>query len=457
MVSVAGIRGVVGESLLLEDFLDFTRAFLAGAKPRGIVVGGDTRRSGEMIRHLVFAAAIGSGVTVHDLGVVPTPTVALMVRRLRAGGGIAVTASHNPAQWNGLKFFSRDGTFLTQAELDGVVRIRETRSFSSAPAGRLGRVIRVEDPIALHLEAILKALPVASIRRRRFRVVLDPVNGAGLEIAQELFKALGAEMGVIHADRHGRFERGPEPLAANLGRLRKAVVKFKADAGFALDPDADRLAIVDETGRAIGEERTITLAAQAVLQSAPGPVVVNLSTTRAVDDVAARFGVRVERTRIGEAHVVQRMREIGAKIGGEGNGGVIFPRVHMGRDAATGMGLILALMSSGRAKPKRATLSEINAAIPGYAMLKVKIDLPDRARIDPLLKKLTRAIPQLTRELGENKKPSLDTADGLKVSFEDRWLHVRGSGTEPILRLFAEAPTRRGAQLLLDWANKRIG
>lgn len=457
MVSIAGIRGVVGASLRLDEYVNYAQAFMADLRPRRIVVGSDTRLSREMLRHLVFSAAIASGVEVFDLGVVPTPTVGLMVRHLRAGGGIALTASHNPAQWNALKFFSSRGTFLTPGEFSDILKAYEARAFHRARVEKLGRVTVVPDPLGPHLKRLLAALPVAAIRRRSFKVVLDACNGAGLELALALFAKLKVSVEVIHGDPDRKFEREAEPLAKNLRKLRRAVTEHGADVGFALDPDADRLAIVDEGGRALGEERTIVLAADYVLGHTQGrPMVVNLSTTRAVDDVAARHGVEVHRTRIGEAHVVDCMRKVRGAIGGEGNGGVIYPPIHMGRDSATGMGLILAHMTEATSGPragagrKRAPLSQINGAIPDYVMVKDKIELPEREAIVPLLANLKSRAADL------DSSARVDKTDGVKISLSDRWLHVRASGTEPIARIFAEAPTKAAAQALIDWARQSM-
>jgi len=455
MISIAGIRGIVGESLRLDEFINYAQAFMAGLKPRKIVIGGDTRPSGEMMRHLVFAAAIASGLEVFDLGIVPTPTVGLMVRNLRAGGGIVISASHNPPQWNAFKFFSSEGTFLKPDQFAELLENYRAKKFRRAPVKELGRVERVKDPIGPHLEAILQSLPVAEIRKQKFNVVLDACNGAGLGLAEALFKALKVNYSVILSAQDGKFEREPEPLPQNLGKLKKAVIEAKADIGFALDPDADRLAIVDETGHPIGEERTVTLAMDYVLQHSKKPVVVNLSTTRAVEDVALKHGVKVERTAIGEAHVVNRMKELKSEIGGEGNGGVIFPRVHFGRDSATGIALILALMSSRATGKRKVPLSEINSEIPDYAILKDKVSLADRALIAPAVQRLLENLSSLKSEF-PNEDPILDQRDGLKISLRNRWLHVRASGTEPIMRLFAEAPTKAGAARLLEWAKSAL-
>lgn len=456
MISVAGIRGIVGESLRLEEFVEYALGFLAGLPRPSLVLGSDTRASGDMLRHAIHAAAISSGVVVHDLGVAPTPTVGFMVRKLAAGGGIVLTASHNPPQWNALKFFSEEGSFLSPDQLAGVLRRTTAREFRRAGIRELGRGATVADPVGPHLETLLARLPVEAIRAAGIHAVLDACNGAGLEISTRLFDALGVRHEVLHAARDGEFERPPEPTPEHLGALSAAVRAAGADVGFALDPDADRLAVVDETGRPIGEERTVTLAIEQVLRAAgPAaagtPVVVNLSTTRAVDDVAARHGARVERTAIGEAHVVGRMKALGAAIGGEGNGGVILPAVHPGRDSATGMGLLLALLSGDGAAKTR--VSELDASIPSYAMVKDKLDLPDRAAAEPTLAAMRAGAPALAASLGL-APPVFDETDGVKLVFADRWLHVRASGTEPILRLFSEAPSEAEARALVEWARR---
>lgn len=456
MVSIAGVRGVAGESLRPELYLDYARAFLSMVKPSRIVLGGDPRRSKDLLRHLVMTAAIASGVDVLDLGIATTPTIGLMVRRTKSGGGIGVTASHNPVQWNGLKFFGPDGTFLPPSTFQELQRRYEAKDFALAGLNDLGRVEVVADPAAAHLEAILKALPVAAVRRRKFRVVVDMCNGAGLVLAQELCRELGVTLGAIFVEQDRDFQRKPEPLPENLGALRRAVKKFRADVGFALDPDADRLAIVDETGRAIGEERTLTLATEYILRRSKKPVVCNLSTTRAIDDVAARHGVNVIRTKIGEAHVIQAMKQAGSVIGGEGAGGVVYSKIHMGRDGATGIGLVLALMAEESGRGGLGSLSKINASIPDYIIVKDRIDLPDRAKMAAALAALESGLGEAASLSPSGRAPEIDREDGLKLVFVDRWLHVRASGTEPIMRLYAEAPTRAGAAAMTEWAKKRV-
>jgi len=445
MISVAGIRGIVGDSLVPEEFVKFTAAFTSTLTNKVVVVGSDTRPSRHMLRPLVMGACMATGCRVLDLGVCPTPTIGLMTRRLGAGGGIAITASHNPLQWNALKFFSDEGTFLVGPPFDRVMERYRSSDFDYQPFDHLGAVDTVTDPTGPHLEKILSVVDVERIRRARFALAVDLCNGAGVALVPALLERLNCRATIVFGDPDHAFERPAEPLAENIGALCQAVRSAGAAVGFALDPDADRLALVDETGRPIGEERTLTLAARAVLQGVPPPrppLVANLSTTRAVDDVAAEFGTRVVRTRIGEAHVVEGMRAAGAVIGGEGNGGVIYPAVHLGRDAATGIALLLDAMAA-RGK----TLSELNAEVPDYALVKNKVGVEGK-KIDKILARLRQTFATEAVETSD--------LDGLKISLRDSWVHVRPSGTEPIVRVFAEAPTVQAARALADRAMRCV-
>jgi phosphomannomutase len=432
MVSVAGVRGVVGESLLPDTFLRFILAFATTREPgRPIVVGSDTRLSGEMLRHLCLAGLMSAGLDVIDLGIVPTPTVGLAVRERNAAGGVALTASHNPVEWNALKFFGPDGTFLTEADNKELLERWEAGDFRRANVWALGKVERDATAIETHLQRILKHVDIPMIRGRRFKVVVDCCNGAGVDLTRRLLEALGCEAILFADNQTAPFHREPEPLPENIGELGRRVRAEKADLGFALDPDADRLALVDETGRAIGEERTICLAADAVLAHLPRgqAVCVNLSTTMAVDRVAEMHGATVHRSKIGEASVVAEMRRRAAIIGGEGNGGVIYSPVHSGRDAATGMALIL-----GGLAARNITLSAWNDSFPDYAMLK------EKAPVEGLdLPRLVEAV-RSAFEAGESQCNRLD---GLKLLLDagQTSLHLRPSGTEPILRVFVESPT----------------
>ncbi len=439
MISVAGIRGIVGETLLAEEFLRYTLAYAATRKAGRVVVGGDTRISRHMLRHLVFGALESSGLEVIDLGVCPTPTVGLMVREMEAAGGIAITASHNPSQWNALKFFTANGTFLTPPEFKRVMAAFEQNKFKRAPYDKLGRVLQHPDPIGPHLKRIEDVIDMRAIRKRRLKVVIDCCNGAANAIMPRLAKMMQVEPEFIYTDTSIPFERAAEPLPENIGSLCRAVQALGSDVGFAIDPDADRLALVDETGRAIGEERTLTIAANHYLARAKTPLVANLSTTRALDDVAARHGVKIHRTPIGEAHVVDKMMKVKSAIGGEGNGGVIFPAVHPGRDAATGVALICEALAQSKK-----SLSQLNADIPDYIIVKSKIPLGNHA-VDKMLPRIEKAMP---------KPVERSTADGLKLIYGNGWVHIRPSGTEPIIRIFAEAPSEAIAQEWIEQLHK---
>jgi phosphomannomutase len=428
MISVAGIRGVVGESLVPEDFLCYVLAYATMVRGKKVVVGTDSRLSREMLRQLVFAGLMSCGYTVLDLGICPTPTVGMMVRELRSDGGIAITASHNPAEWNALKFFTGDGEFLNREQHRRLLRHYNQQHFIRAKLNELGKVKHHAKAVERHVEKVLRAVPVERIRRRRYRVAVDCCTGAPL-----LLNKLGCRVKAINTDTNALFPHDPEPLAKNLGELSRATVRWGADIGFALDPDGDRLAIVDARGRPLGDERTLTIVVAHFLSRIRTPVVVNLSTTRAIDDVARRHKVRVFRTRIGEAHVVQKLRSIGAKIGGEGNGGVIIPAVHPGRDATTGMAFILRAMAE-----TNQSIFALNAAIPDYVLIKKKLALDHKDR-DKLFAAVEREFPS------PRKRSRLD---GLKLEFSDSWLHLRPSGTEPVMRLFIEAATKRRAQEL---------
>ncbi len=447
MISVAGIRGTIGDSLIPEEYLKFAAAFASTLETKKIVLGTDTRPSREMVRHCVLAACLATGCEVLDLGIVPTPTVGLMAKHLGAGGGIAITASHNPINWNAVKFFSSEGTFLTSAQMERVLERYRSGEFDYRPVAELGQVRMVEEPTRPHLERVLAAVDVEAIRRASFTVAIDLCNGAGGALLPQLLETLGCKVVKVFEDPTKAFERVAEPLPENLGALSEAVRRSGAAVGFAADPDADRLALVDETGRPIGEERTLTLSARSIFRkmAAAGqkatPLVANLSTTRALDDVAAEFGTHVERTRIGEAHVVERILSSRAVIGGEGNGGVIYPAVHPGRDSATGIALVLDMLAaSGK------TLSALNAEVPDYAMVKAKVGIEGMAVAD-VLERIRTAFADAE---------GADSTDGLKILWADRWLHVRPSGTEPILRVFTEAPTAQAAEALAERAMKIV-
>jgi len=433
MISVAGIRGIVGDSIIPEEYLKYVMAFSNSLKNKKIIVGGDSRKSREMMRHIAFSGLIATGIEVIDIGIAPTPTVGLLVKELNAGGGIAITASHNPREWNAYKFFSDKGIFLNKEEFNALMQIYQAGEFKLARIDEIGKVVKNEDAFRIHLNKIFNYVDVDIIRQKKVKVVVDCCNGAGSEIIPRLLEDLNCETIIINNDITKEFPHIPEPLPENIGELCEKVKETGADIGFAIDPDADRVAIVDETGKAIGEERSVTLATNYVLSKKKGPVVVNLSTTRAVDDVAKRNGVNVFRTPIGEAYVAKKMLDIGSVIGGEGNGGIMIPGIHPCRDATAGIALILEMLVKSKKR-----ISEVNKTIPDYAIIKKKYEI-DREKYETIINAVRFKF----------QKASMTDIDGLKISFEKSWIHLRLSGTEPILRLFVEAPTKDVANDLI--------
>jgi phosphomannomutase len=447
VVSVSGIRGIIGDTLMVEQVMGLSQAFgVAVAHCERVVVGRDSRSTGPLLMQAVCAGLRAVGCDVIDLGVVPTPTVAIAVGQHKAFGGIQISASHNPSEWNALKFFNRDGRNVDQTQLDWILEC-----YKDPPMGYHRRWDAVggyrEDRSALdeHHRRVMAAVDVNAIRSARPRVLLDCVNGAGSVLAPKLLTALGCEVIAIHDRLDLPFPRDPEPTADNLKHLGALVVAAGADVGFVQDPDADRLAIVDETGRYLGEEYTLVLCAAARL-SAAGPnslACTNLSTSRMLEDVATRYGARVERTKVGEANVVDGMQKHGAVVGGEGNGGVIDPRVVMGRDSHIGMALVLELLATAKAP-----LSEVVRTIPTYAIHKEKVALDRKA--------VSAAIPAL-KAAAWSHGAHIDERDGLKLSWPDRWVHLRASGTEPVSRIIAEAPVVDQARELADHIRQATG
>ncbi len=439
-VSVSGVRGVVGVDLDAVVVARWAAAFGAWLPAGPVVVGRDTRPSGPMLAHAVFAALVSTGHDVHDLGIATTPTTELAVQEGGAAGGIILTASHNPQPWNALKFLDGRGLFLT-ADAHAQLRERLAAGGGHVPWDRLGRVVPVAGAAARHVAAVLDLpwLDRARIAARGLRVVVDAVEGAGGEIVPELLRALGVACVPLHCGLSGRFPHDPEPTPAHLAQLCAAVRAEGADLGCAVDPDVDRLALVDGDGQPLSEEMTLVLAVDFLLGREPGPVVVNLSTTQLIERAAARHGAAVWRTPVGEANVVARMLEAEAVIGGEGNGGVIYPALHPGRDALVGLAMILqSLADTG------ATLRDLAAGYPPVAMLKEKQELGapfDAAGWEPAL-----------RALGPG---DLDRRDGLKWTGQTAWVHVRPSNTEPIVRIIAEARDAAAARDLVDEVKRR--
>ena len=434
-ISISGVRGVVGDSLTPVLLTRFAQAFGTAMGTGRIVLGRDTRRSGEMVRQAVVAGLLSAGNRIVDIGVCPTPTVQLGVRHLNAHGGIAITASHNPAEWNALKFIGPDALFLGGARGRELLDIYHQGEYRRVAGTEMRQIEHRPDVLDLHLRTVVDALGVLPVRQgRRLRVALDSCNGAGSLVTPRLIETLGADVVSVYTTPNGSFPRPAEPTPENLSALCDLVTTSGADVGFAQDMDADRLAIVSERGEPIGEELTLVLAVQRVLTRTPGPVVTNLSTTHRLEAVAERAGCRVVRTAVGEANVAEGMQRERAVIGGEGNGGVIYPAVNFGRDSLVGIALVLHLLADA-AEP----LSSIVAALPPSGMVKAQTACPSQ-RVADVLRRVRQVYAQ----------HPMDLRDGVKVLLGDAWFHVRGSNTEPIVRVVAEAATETAARGLAD-------
>ncbi len=442
MTSVSGVRGIVGDSLTPETIVKYVSAFgqkLAGKK---VVVGGDPRVSSRFIRPLVKSTLIACGCDVVDIGVTPTPTVQIITEQLGAGGGIAITASHNPIQWNGLKFIGADGLFLPEREIFMLYQEADSRRRSYAGWDKLGMDEQYDSAIDDHLKKIyeLPYIDVEKIRQRQFRVALDCVNGAGGTIIPRLLEELGCEVIGLNLEPNGMFAHTPEPVPQNLVDLAVAVKENKADLGLAVDPDVDRLAIISNDGNPLGEEYTLALVVKFILSKKLGHVVVNLSTSRVIDDIAQYYNVLLFKTKVGEVHVAQRMREVDAIVGGEGNGGIILPEVHLGRDAPVGVALILqALAEFG------GTISELKQSLPQYYILKDKESIKD---IDA-----DKVIEHFSEKFRDEQ---LDLTDGLRIDRADSWIHLRKSNTEPIVRIIVESRTPEISWRILQEVKEEI-
>jgi phosphomannomutase len=436
MVSVSGVRGIVGRGLSADVAARFAAAFGSTVAGKTVVLSRDGRPSGEMLRHAVTAGLLELGCTVEDIGITPTPTCGFAVRQLKAAGGIQITASHNPAPWNGLKMFGPDGAVLS-AEAGAVVRgLYESNDFARPGWDGIGTTRVPPDVQAEHARAVLDTVSVAAVAGQRFRVFLDANAGAGGPLGVQLLRDLGCDVIEHECEPTGRFAHEPEPIPAHLADVAPWVARHEAAIGFVLDPDSDRLALLDETGACVSEEATLALAAKYRLRHERGPVVVNMSTSRMTDDIAREAGCECHRSAVGEANVVGLMREVGAVIGGEGNGGVIDPRVGWVRDPFVGMAFILSLMADER-KP----FSQLVAELPRYAMLKAKYEVSRE--------KLPRALAALEARWPDAR---VNRTDGLRLDGPDWWLHVRGSNTEPVVRVIAEAPTEARTRELCDAA-----
>ena len=443
--SISGIRGTIGgkagEGLSPIDIVKFTAAYAAfirskNQNARTIVVGRDARISGEMVRQLVVGTLIGMGLDVIDIGLATTPTTELAVTMEKADGGIILTASHNPKQWNALKLLNEKGEFLNAAEGNKILEIAEEEAFDFAAVEQLGKIRTDDSYTQKHIDHVLslKLVDVDAIRKAGFTVAFDAVNSVGGIVLPELLKALGVKRIIeLNAKPDGIFAHNPEPLPEHLTEIAGVVKKEKADVGFVVDPDVDRLAIITEKGEMFGEEYTLVSVADYILQHTPGNTVSNLSSTRALRDVTEKQGKTYTASAVGEVNVVAQMKATNAVIGGEGNGGIIYPESHYGRDALVGIGLFLTqLAKSGK------TVSELRAQYPNYFMAKHRMDLTPDTDIDGLLQAIKAKYSDYP----------VNDIDGVKIDFPDKWVHFRRSNTEPIIRIYSEAPTKEEAEEL---------
>ena len=444
--SISGIRGTIGgptgDTLNPLDIVKFTTAYATfmkrGAKGEGrnkIVVGRDARISGDMVRNVVCGTLMGMGLDVIDIDLATTPTTELAVRWTGALGGIIITASHNPRQWNALKLLNGEGEFLTKDDGNEVLSIAEKEDFDYADVDSLGSYTRDDSFNQRHIESVLdlKLADVDAIRNAKFKVCVDAINSVGGIILPDLLKALGVEYTILKSTSNGDIANNPEPLEKNLQGIMDAMRSGKYDLGIVVDPDVDRLAFICENGEMFGEEYTLVSVADYVLQHTPGNTVSNLSSTRALRDVTERHGGTYTAAAVGEVNVTTKMKEVGAVIGGEGNGGVIYPESHYGRDALVGIALFLSSLAH-----KKCTASQLRATFPNYFIAKNRIDLTPSTDIDAILEKV--------KEMYASEK--ITDIDGVKIDFPDKWVHLRKSNTEPIIRVYSEAATMEEADAL---------
>ena len=440
IVSVSGIRGIVGQGLTAETVARFASAYGAFVEGKKVLVSRDGRPSGEMLRHAAIAGLLGAGCSVQDIGIAPTPTCGFAVRHLNTAGAIQITASHNPAPWNGLKMFGADGGVLSASDGAIVRGLFESGDFPRAAWNGIGEFHVPPDVHEEHAKRALDQVFVPTVAVQLFNVLLDANGGSGGPLGIRVLHELGCTVVMHNCEANGFFTHEPEPTPANLVDVAPWVLRNECAVGFVLDPDADRLALIDETGTCVSEEATLALALKYRLRHDRGPVVVNMSTSRMNEDLARAAGCDFYRSAVGEANVVAKMRETGALIGGEGNGGVIDPRVGWVRDPFIAMPLILSLMAE-----EKKSLSQLVAELPRYAMLKTKYEVPRE--------KLAAAFTALIARWPDAK---LNREDGLRLDGPDWWLHVRGSNTEPVVRAIAEAPTEHQVNELLAEAATAI-
>ena len=443
--SISGIRGTIGgkpgDTLNPLDIVKFTSAYATficrsgKSKSNTIVVGRDGRISGDMVRNIVCGTLMGIGYDVVNIGMATTPTTELAVAMQQAAGGIIITASHNPRQWNALKLLNEKGEFLTAADGEEVLTIAEKEDFEYASVDELGKYTEDNSFNQRHIDSVLnlKLVDREAIKNAHFKVLVDTVNSVGGVIMPQFLDALGVEYKVLNGEPTGDFAHNPEPLAKNLGEIMGEMAKGGYDLGIVVDPDVDRLVFISENGEMFGEEYTLVSVADYVLSKTPGNTVSNLSSTRALRDVTEKHGGKYTAAAVGEVNVTTQMKNVNAVIGGEGNGGVIYPESHYGRDALVGVALFLSHLAH-----KGCTASELKASYPEYFMAKNRIDLTPNADIDAILAKV--------KEVYCNEE--IIDIDGIKINFTNSWVHLRKSNTEPIIRIYSEAPTIKEAEEL---------
>ncbi len=437
--SISGIRGTIGgptgDTLNPLDIVKFTTAYATFIGGKKIVVGRDGRISGLMVRNVVVGTLMGMGYDVIDIGYATTPTTELAVRMSGADGGIIITASHNPRQWNALKLLNREGEFLTAKDGAEVLRMAEAEDFQYAEVDQLGTCTIDDSFDQRHIDSVLqlKLVDREAISKRKFRVCADTINSVGGIILPKLFQQLGVEYEILNGECTGDFAHNPEPLEKNLHGIMNRMRQGGFDLGIVVDPDVDRLAFICEDGTMFGEEYTLVSVADYVLSHTPGNTVSNLSSTRALRDVTKQHGGEYTAAAVGEVNVTTKMKEVGAVIGGEGNGGVIYPESHYGRDALVGIALFLSSLAQ-----KGCTASELRSTFPDYQIAKNRIDLTPETDVDAILVKVKEMF-------AKDNSAQVNDIDGVKIDFPDRWVHLRKSNTEPIIRVYSEAQTMEQA------------
>jgi len=457
--SISGIRGTiggkVGDNLTPVDAVKFAAAYgtflkagsgkLEVGRKLKVVIGRDARISGPMIHNLVVNTLIGLGIDVIDLGLSTTPTVEIAVPLEKADGGIILTASHNPKQWNALKLLNEKGEFLSGANGEKILEIAQAEAFDFSEVDDLGEITINDAYMDIHIDEVLD-LPLVdaeAVAKRKFKVVVDGVNSSGGIIIPNLLEQMGVEVVKLYCEPNGHFPHNPEPLKEHLGDICKLVLEEKADFGIVVDPDVDRLAFISNDGEMFGEEYTLVACADYVLSKTPGNTVSNMSSSRALRDITIKYNGSYQASAVGEVNVVELMKKTNAIIGGEGNGGIIYPELHYGRDSLVGVALFLTYLAN-----QDKTVAELRASYPQYYMSKNKIELTPQIDVDAILVAMTE------KYKNDSSTSSLSTIDGVKIDFATEWVHLRKSNTEPIIRIYTEAPTQEAADKL---ANRIIG